>query len=479
MAHNRKILLLLLIILGALRLLWPMDISMTDDEPFMLEMALNHNSQHTWPVHALNGSRGIAYGPIAIWFYQVCLKVTHSLVAIILFKTILLSVAMGWFVYWLAKRFTFLVPIGGIITMISPYLWRYSRDLWDNILLAPLVGFVFVGALVFSQKPRGWILIAMAIAAALATSIHLMALGVVGMIALHVMVFHWRELLKRWIWVVGAIVVFGLINFPYLWYLKDAYTPFPVHGSFASFWFAIYLARLFTAVAFEYILGNYWFFFSDNIVLKGVFGLMAVLSAGAFLFSLYGLYVAARITIKGWKDRGRQIKDPKYLLASLTVFAFLGHWWICFRSALISHPHYYNPVWIVGLVLVWFGMSELWSKKWAQKLFYAYAASTLTLTIGFAVSIHLHDGNRANRYGPTLRNQIEMARVFSHYYPENPIIPQTYHAQTYAHSYRFLRQFYFGTPDQETLPNVPVIVRYVHPEDPRSATTEVVEAPLK
>ncbi|NIW66339.1 MAG: hypothetical protein GWN06_21120, partial [Gemmatimonadetes bacterium] len=75
--------------------------------------------------------------PAPTWFYQLALAFTSDLRWVALAKTMLLSGLTGLAVFLLARRVAGLAPALGAFAFLSPYLWFYSRDLWDNSFAVP------------------------------------------------------------------------------------------------------------------------------------------------------------------------------------------------------------------------------------------------------------------------------------------------------------------------------------------------------
>lgn len=74
------------------------------------------------------------------------------------------------------------------------------------------------------------------------------------------------------------------------------------------------------------------------------------------------------------------------------------------------YPHYYNGVWIAFFVLWWLGMSDLWQRSWARRVFFVQAGILMVFLVAFVGWLHVNDGTRTVPYGPTLANQTDVAR---------------------------------------------------------------------
>ncbi|NIW66337.1 MAG: hypothetical protein GWN06_21110, partial [Gemmatimonadetes bacterium] len=72
--------------------------------------------------------------------------------------------------------------------------------------------------------------------------------------------------------------------------------------------------------------------------------------------------------------------------------------------------HYYNGVWMVFFTFWWAGMSDLVSRAWARRLFLGQALLMVGFLVGLVGWLHVNRGTRSLHYGPTLANQMAVAR---------------------------------------------------------------------
>ena len=151
---RHRALLALLAALGLCRLYRPTDGPFLGDQAQLLLHAIGLNHTGKLATYGLPGARGIDYGPAPIWFYQACLHVTSDLAAIALFRDALVTLATAAALAGLARAWPRLDPRFGAVALLSPYLWVYSRDSWDNSFLIPLMGGAFAGYLAFCRAPR-------------------------------------------------------------------------------------------------------------------------------------------------------------------------------------------------------------------------------------------------------------------------------------------------------------------------------------
>ncbi len=62
------------------RLIWVGDIPYGNDDSQLFLRALSDSQNQTFTSHGLMGSRGMNYGPFAIWTYRAGLFFTHDLI---------------------------------------------------------------------------------------------------------------------------------------------------------------------------------------------------------------------------------------------------------------------------------------------------------------------------------------------------------------------------------------------------------------
>jgi len=469
--QSTKFLLIALLVLGALRLLWPGDTLFLNDEPNLIRIAFESNAQNVWPRFGIRGTRGMDYGPFAVWWYKIGLTLTQNPIALVALKVAFVTLLTILAILWLNRTCSFLIPGIGALALLSPYLWIYSRDLWDNTFLIPLTAVTFASYVAFLKEKRTWQLFIVALFGSLAFSTHLMSIALLVPIALHLLVSQHRWVLNHLLTVLILGIVFLLVNYPYLTHFVPNYRPNPLSfGILASFLFPFYSARLFSDVGFQYFLGKNWFLFMDPWALNVVFVLCFILSALAYLFFWSGLYLSAKqLFTAEWRKKN----SHTFQVHSFAWAVFITHICLCFFQRLYSHPHYYNATWMVTFYFLWFGVSALIHRRWAIRTFSAYAGALTVMFVAIVLSIHWNGGSRAPRYGATLRNQMEVAKQIHKYDPASPIEAQSNHYLHFGNSIHTLRIFL--KKDAGILPKKRLVVRYREPTNLRSGFIELVE----
>src|SRR5579872_2799439 len=128
-----RILLVLMVLLTALR---PGDSIWVNDEPLMMEMAIQNNRtpSHLYGIRlpftpsqfGLQGTRGMRYGPPPVWLDQILLTFTHNLLVMVSLRAILFSSIIALALDSLAQTLG-LKPWFAVVTLLSPFIYLYSR----------------------------------------------------------------------------------------------------------------------------------------------------------------------------------------------------------------------------------------------------------------------------------------------------------------------------------------------------------------
>ena len=393
-----SVLVVLLALTGLLRLVFPGDVPFIADEPLLIAAALDALADGSFVWSGLTGTRGAVYGPAPTWFYQVALLATSDLRWVVVVRTLLVTTATGASLVLLARALPRLVAPLGAFAFLSPYLWFYARDLWDNSFLVPLSALLLASYAAYLADDRArWLLLAIA-TGTMAVLTHLMVAPLVGAIALHFVATRARRLHRSPRLVstlVIGLVAAGAISYPYLTELRSGGAAgFLLTPSPRSSLFAIDGFRVLTLAGFDYVIGDWG--------AAGLGGAMRLVSLLAYPVGAYGVFVCLMEDRSEREGPTREV--ARVLLLSLVFFVLLAN-----GKRLSEHPHYYSGVWVVFFTFWWLGMSDLWSRRWARG---ACAVQGLVLAgflVGVAGWLHENRGTRSLHYGPTLANQMEVA----------------------------------------------------------------------
>lgn len=379
--------------------LFPGNVDWICDQPLLIAKALEANRLNRWGELGIAGGNGTFYGPVPNFIYQVLLKLTHDLLNIVVIKVVL-SFGMIVLGLWRISRDLELRKEGIFFALLSPLIYFYTRSLWDNVFLIPISAIYCSAIIGYLTRRRGSDFALATVSGWLLFNIHLMSLIIVvpGVIALNVVCLT-KD--KRRIAIFFLIqTVFGVLSIPYLktLLLAKTLTPYGRPQWFAILFSPVLGARLFGYLGFfEYFSPNF-FASLTNGARGGVVILFILSSLGPFYF-LLGL---------------------KRLLSKQHGFPPAVRWFfisVLFMTVLISlkmrlkaHPHYMNASWVVYFSVFWKVYSDEVKKRKSQAIFMAYAAG-LCLFLGVWIGyIEKNSGDRGLHFGPTLVNQIEIAK---------------------------------------------------------------------
>jgi len=83
---------------------------------------------------------------------------------------------------------------------------------------------------------------------------------------------------------------------------------------------------------------------------------------------------------------------------------------VSFKMNLRAHPHYMNASWSVYFCILWSVISEYWDNIKSRRLLTAYGISMIVMLVVWVTYIQLNVGDRGLHFGPTLGNQIQVAK---------------------------------------------------------------------
>ena len=126
-----------------LTLLLPGDVLWINDEPALILLAMEANRAGVPASAGLPGTVGICYGPLAVWFYQLLLFCTAHPILLVTIKSTLVMLVSLAAIQRLGKELRFDWRLFGALFLLNPFLWHANRILWDNVLLLPLVCWLF------------------------------------------------------------------------------------------------------------------------------------------------------------------------------------------------------------------------------------------------------------------------------------------------------------------------------------------------
>jgi hypothetical protein len=399
-----------MIVASSFAFLYPGDAPWINDEPSLVLDALEASAGHRLAEHGLIGSKGLPYGPLPVWVYQAMLGISHDPVVLVVLHVAILLIPIAIALVWLSRTLD-LYPWFAIPILLSPYLWFYSRLLWDNNLSLSLSALTVAAHAHFLRRGSGGALAVALGSAAAAVIVHPMSAALVVPLGTHLVVRRGRELVRTHLWALSIPAVVCLSAWRYWRLLLQHVADGQFTGdALTGFFFPFLGPRLLSGVGLGYFLGDGWF---PPPVMVAV-----VITGAAYALSWAGLALSTVRARAALVQSRPPVRDE---LALLLVGVFLAQVILDGVTRSYEHPHYYNATWIVYALFAWFAVDALavrGRKRAANGLTAILGLSLTAITVVTMGGIHAHGGTRSLRYGPTLANQEDVARTLQSYPPD-------------------------------------------------------------
>ena len=446
------------------------------DEPLLMNGALIYNARpcHIGPISlpftpaltGIIGTRGVRYGPLAAWTDQIFLAFTHNPITIMAVRIALVTVGNVLGLYWLCKTLKF-SPWLAVIVMLSPWLWLYSRQLWDNSLCVPLCALLFSGYADFLANRRAISLFLAIFCALMMLLIHLMSVALVGALAIHLLVFESRSL-WRYKWIIAAmIVIVFAASAPYwVFFFHNFQRDIPPDASAVQgFLYPFFGAHHLSAAGLDDIFGLNWQWIDpDKLLLTQRISFIAypVVWAGMLL---------SLIKIIRWKNP--TTRDFIFLLAWLTLI------FQCILDA-VQHvstgPQYYNATWMIYVLFAMLTIDTILKSRRIPKLVpqtitAIYAASLLFIILTLAINVHRNAGTLSDNYGATISNQIAAINEIHKFSPQSPRLIEYKEWELFPVAMNILDQLIPAPPGPKPTADLLIHFRNAHPGDAVIAVT--------
>jgi hypothetical protein len=446
-------------------LIWPGDIPFINDEPQLIASAVNANHAGQLASIGLLGTYGFAYGPAPTWVYQALVAVNRDLVIVAVLHTLLVSTVTAGALWWLSRSlrlWAWFAPL----PLLSPYFWFYARVLWDNPFLIPLGALAIAGYAAHLEwgSSAG---LRVSIAAMLTIPlVHLMGIALVLPLGTHMLLVRGRALWAHKL-SVGAIVTAALVLARSYWmYLVTPHPPSPGGASSVAGWFfPLAGGRLLSATGLEY-------FYGPGPVQGAIFRTAAAVSSLAYVLVASGIVVALYYIVRAVRSRGWSTRAH---VAGIVIGTLACQALIDGISTKYDHPHYQNATWISFVLLAWFAV-DCAERRQTTRSAATIATGLLAVSLfasvgGLLIGLHWSGGTR-EIYGPTLANQLRVARALARYAPASDVQNQVSMYERFPHTLAILRQLNAGR--RADLPQRNLELRYVS-ADPSSGRIELVE----
>jgi hypothetical protein len=483
---------LLLLPIVALTAMRPGDGSWVNDEPIMMEMALRYNrtASSIYGFHlpftpcpfGLEAIRGVRYGPMPVWIDQIFLSITHSLPAIFALHALLFMSMTALAIYWLSRTLR-LSPWFAVIAMLSPFLWQFSRSLWDSTWCIPLSAALFAAYAAFLVNPRAAPLCLTLLCCILIPLVHLMGIAMVLPVGIHLIIFQ-RRSLWRWKWSVFAIIAgCAYLFWPYLFFFVTHTRPKvpPEHSALQGWLFPLLGGHYLTLGVAGTVPGDGWQDYAPFLLRHIIFSAVQWIARLALIAVWLGMLLAIP---RAW----RAIRQPAKasLVDHLHLIAIAV--WICQTfldgiERVYFSPNYYAATWIVYVFFAWMAVDWLLKRGAGINLairgfVMIYAASLLLGTTIIAVTIARNGGTLGPDYGTVISNQIEAVEKIERFSDRSDLDVQFPLWRLQPLAYQVLVEMNPPSAGLKPVANLVVKYRDAYPGDARivvSATPLIVQ----
>jgi hypothetical protein len=404
-SRHRK-LLTVIFFLCAARAIFPGDVPWIQDEAMIFSIALRANQDHHLAVAGVTGSFGRPYGPIPIWIYQAILLFTHDLRAIVTIRGILSSASIAAGLLLLADAAELWTPFSAI-ALVSPYLWMFTRELWDNTFNLPLAALCFGFFANFLRTRSALSLHATIALLVIAPFIHPLAVPFSLAMLLYLLLTERRTLARRGLSIIAVLAVVAVAMSQYVWLFVHAPPVKLFHFHIAAGVGTIAGAQYLSSCGLYEFLGQQWTW-GQHAWIGLLFDLLIAPTCLAYVFCGLGILIALRNIVRRRRTIREQLAIP--CLAAIPIQFLI--------ESLVGgyhYVHYFNTTWIVFAYFAWLGVTTLVSMrpgKIAVNLYAIFLAATLVFIV---VRIHRTAGTRDLGFGTTLGNQLEAAETIARY----------------------------------------------------------------
>jgi hypothetical protein len=410
------------------------DVQFVNDEPQLLYLAVkcNRTESRTYGIKlpftlspiGLQGTRGARYGPLPVWVYQLLLAISGDLLIVVRLHALLVGGITALALAWLART----IRVSGwlaVVTMLSPWIWLYDRQLWDNSFNICLSAMALAAYGDFLARGRSWSLWLAGLCALSMVLVHLMCLAILAPLAIHLAALGWRSARRRTAALGGLAIVaaiLGGLSWPYWDYLFHHYSPsIPGDSSLWGGWFFPLLgAHHLSAAGLGNILGDDWQFTTGRVLPYLIVAAQTILLA-AYPAVWAGMILAIRSCRRVL--RGNSGATPSDHLAAIALGT-----WIC-QSLLDGNrrvsdgPQYFNATWIAYVIFAWIAADALW-RVWASvlvRLALPVYAAALVIVLGSMVWKISRDGGAwSENYGVALAEQLRAVAQMQRFSNDSP-----------------------------------------------------------
>ena len=397
----------------ALLVALPSYVGLMGDEALLQALAFEANRALTWAKTGLVGSVGQAYGPLAIWFYQLLQMLTPNPIYMVLIKSLVvggLSLAM---LRYLAHRMRLPARIPALLFLLAPYCWHWTRCLWDNVFQLPLELASLTALVAYLQETdataprrrRQTLLLAAAVLAAiLAVWLHTMALPFLATLPVFLLAVR-RDLLRRDLRRILAVAIAGtalltIILVPRLAQTRQAFAAQDTFNRTAkvTVWQGIKNAASFPALLSAAT-------FEDTQMTAPIPDFTPLWKPLWRTIGYAMLAVTIALLAAGLVATWRQRAEPVGQIGLFAIINIVLQALFVIVTRLHFFPHYHQPVLISELLLAALGAAALLPHRPGRLAWRAWCALGTAAILVFLSHLALTGGQDRTPYGMTLAQQ--------------------------------------------------------------------------
>jgi hypothetical protein len=418
-------------ILVILTIFRPGDAPFVNDEAIMLETAIryNHTASNLYGVrlpftpspYGLRGGR-TTYGPLAIWIDQLFLAFTRDPVTMMAIRAGISAVLDAVALLWLCRTLGF-TPWLAVLTMLSPWLWIYARQLWDNDLCVPLSAMMLAAYVGFLATKRRTPLVVTVLCGVMMLLTNFMSLAISIPIAIHLLYFARPQIWKfKWP-ILAIVVVVAAISWPY-WYYLLHYTHLNVAGdnpAWIGWLYPILGGQELTLGIGKIMPGDGW-----QDAAPAALTIFVVVARWITLLALPAMWIGMILGL----PRARRALSSDHV-PPLDHLCLIG--WAVFITQVILDgvsrinfaPDYFNATWLVFIFFAWLLIETLRRQLREQSILNSYlifhGALLLICTIIIAATIARNGGTLNDNFGLSLSNQLTAVARIRQFSDQSPL----------------------------------------------------------
>lgn len=410
-----------------------------------MQMALDAKYSGSVADHGLLGSRGFVYGPAPIWIYTALLHVSEDPVRVVQIRAALVTVLTALAIVWLAALCRGLATPLGAIALLSPYLFIYARQLWDNTFLIPISALTVAAFISFATRPATWKMHLLALLMTAMMLTHLMSAALILPVTALAFMRHRRWFADHLKHFSAAVLLAIFLSARYILFLMRTPMTEAPRGHFSAWegWiFPLTGGRIFSAFGMDYFFGETWFISPRLSVSSHLVLTLSFLTFVALTLVWVGMGLAISRVIEMRRTRTWGSPQDSLCVLCLSVFATQ-----CVLNGLMrtyGQPHYFNSTWFCYFGFLWMALSaetDGFRRSLQRSAQVLYAVSSAAVLVYFVIHIHVSGGNQNVHYGPSLQTQIDVIRTIKTCPPRTSAYIAVENFRRFPHSLDILRTF--------------------------------------